>query len=99
MIDLTSVFTATIALVSAMVAAFVVPVLKRNLSAQDLNELLMWAEIAVSAAQQLYYNLDGATRKEHVREFLKSKGYDVDSKEVDAAIESAVIKLHNSLGI
>lgn len=99
MIDLTSVFTAAITLIFAVMAAFIVPVAKKNLSAQELEELLRWAQIAVTAAQQLYHNLDGSARKEYVREFLKSKGYDVDDKAVDAAIESAVLELHNKLGI
>ena len=99
MIDLTAVFTAAITLIFAVVTAFIVPVMKKNLSAQELEEMLRWAQIAVAAAQQLYHNLDGSVRKEYVREFLKSKGYDVDDKAVDAAIESAVLELHDKLGI
>ena len=32
-----------------------------------------------------------------VRAFLKSKGYDVDTDEVDQAIEAAVLRLHKEL--
>ena len=36
-------------------------------------------------------------RKEYVVRFLESKGYDVDTQEVDSAIEAAVLKLHQKL--
>lgn len=99
MIDLTPIVSAAILLVSAVITAFVIPVLKKNLSTQEMAELLKWAEIAVAAAQQLYYQADGKTRKQYVLDFLTGKGYDVNTKEVDSVIESAVLALHDKLGI
>ena len=61
------------------------------------KEMFKWVEIAVMAAQQLYHNLDGRMRKEYVVRFLERKGYDVDTQEVDSAIEAAVLKLHQEL--
>lgn len=97
MIDLTPVFNAFIALAAALVIAFVIPWIKRNTTQKDREELLKWVEIAVMAAQQLYYQLEGEKRKEYVRNFLNSKGYDVTSAEVDNAIEAAVLRLHREL--
>lgn len=97
MTDLTPVINAFIALVAALISAFVIPWLKRKTSQHDIEEMMKWIEIAVSAAQQLYYQLNGSERKEYVQQFLLSKGYDISSKEVDAAIESAVLKLHKEL--
>lgn len=97
MTDLTPVINAFIALVAALITAFVVPWIKRNTSAKDREELLKWVEIAVMAAQQLYHQLDGSKRKEYVLNFLREKGYDVASAEVDNAIEAAVLKLHQEL--
>ncbi len=97
MTDLTPVINAFIALIAALITAFVVPWIKRNTSAKDREELLKWVEIAVMAAQQLYHQLDGSKRKEYVLDFLREKGYDVTSTEVDNAIESAVLKLHQEL--
>lgn len=97
MTDLTPVINAFIALVATIITAFVVPWIKRNTSAKDREELLKWVEIAVMAAQQLYHQLDGSKRKEYVRDFLREKGYDVTSAEVDNAIEAAVLKLHQEL--
>lgn len=97
MTDLAPVINAFIALVAALVTAFVIPWIKRNTSAKDREELLKWVEIAVMAAQQLYHQLDGSKRKEYVLNFLQEKGYDVTSAEVDNAIEAAVLKLHQEL--
>lgn len=99
MIDITPVVNALIMLIAAIVTTFVIPLLKKNSSAQDLNEMLKWIDIAVMAAQQMYYMEDGARRKQYVMNFLAEKGYDVNSQAVDAAIESAVLKLHQELGV
>ena len=97
MTDLTPIINAAIALIAALISAFVIPWLKGKTSEQDREELLKWVEIAVAAAQQLYHQLEGAERKQYVRAFLASKGYDVKEHEVDNAIEAAVLKLHREL--
>ena len=56
-----------------------------------------WVDQAVAAAQQVLYSAPGQERKKMVRAFLKSKGYDVDTDEVDQAIEAAVLRLHKEL--
>ena len=50
MTDLTPIFNAVIALLAALVTAFVIPWLKRKTSAQEREDLLRWVEIAVAAA-------------------------------------------------
>lgn len=97
MTDLTPIINAVIALLAALISAFVIPWLKRKTNEQDRETLLKWVEIAVAAAQQLYHQLEGAERKQYVRAFLASKGYDVNDHEVDNAIEAAVLKLHREL--
>lgn len=97
MTDLTTVFSAAIALLTAAAAAVLMPWLKEKLSQQQLARLLKWVDIAVAAAQQLYFDRDGSRRKEYVLETLKRRGYDVDSAEIDSAIEAAVLRLHQQL--
>lgn len=97
MTDLTPVINAFIALVAALITAFVIPWIRRNTSAKDREELLKWVEIAVMAAQQLHYQLKGEERKQYVLDFLAQKGYDVSSEEIENAIEAAVLKLHQEL--
>lgn len=95
--DLTPVLNAAIALLAALISAFAIPWLRSRTSGQEREALLKWAEIAVAAAQQLYYTLDGEQRKEFVKDFLRDRGYDVSREEVDSAIEAAVLKLHREL--
>lgn len=97
MVDLTPILNATIALAAAFITAFVIPWLKRKTDEQEREELLKWVDIAVMAAQQLYHQQKGEQRKAYVLDFLAGKGYDVNSEEVDNAIEAAVLQLHQAL--
>lgn len=97
MTDLTPVINAAVALLAALITAFVIPWIRSKTTAQDRAELLEWVEIAVAAAQQLYHDLDGAARKQYVLDFLAEKGYYLEDKEVDNAIEAAVLRLHREL--
>lgn len=96
-IDITPIANALIALCAAVITVVIIPWFKAKRSTQERQELLKWVEIAVSAAQQLYHEFDGKKRKEYVLDFLESKGYSVDELEIDAAIEAAVLKLHQQL--
>lgn len=97
MIDLTAVLSGVVTLLTAIAASVLVPWLKGKLSQQRLTELLNWVDIAVQAAQQLYHTQKGSKRKEYVLQFLRDKGYDVDTQEMDSVIEAAVLKLHHQL--
>lgn len=97
MIDLTTVLEAVIALAVAIITAFVLPWLRSKTTAQDREELLKWVDIAVAAAQQLYHNLDGADRWDYALALLEERGYDVDERAVQDAVEAAVLKLHQGL--
>lgn len=97
MTDLTPVINAAVALLAALITAFVIPWIRRKTTAQDREEMLAWVEIAVAAAQQLYHNMNGAERKQYVKAFLASKGYDVKEEEINSAIEAAVLRLHRQL--
>ncbi|NBI11710.1 holin [Colidextribacter sp. OB.20] len=97
MTDLTPVINAFIALVAALITAFVIPWVKRNTTAQDREDFLRWVEIAVAAAEQLFYATQGPEKKEYVMQFLEEKGYTVSEDELNAAIEGAVLRLHRQL--
>lgn len=97
MTDLTPVINAFIALVAAVVTAFVVPWIKRNTSAKDREEFLKWVEIAVAAAEQLFYSTQGTEKKKFVVQFLEEHGFTFSESEINTAIEGAVLKLHQNL--
>lgn len=92
-IDYTQIIQAVIALVSVLITTFLVPYLKRKVSAQKLEELKKWVGIAVSAAEQLFGSKTGQQKKEYVLSFLLDKGIVFDAAEVAAMIEAEVYKL------
>lgn len=92
-IDYTQLIQAVIALASVLITTFIIPLLKRKLSAEKLEELKKWVGIAVSAAEQLYGSKTGQQKKEYVLSFLLDKGIVFDAAEVAAMIEAEVYKL------
>ena len=97
MTDLTPVINAVIALAAALITAFVIPWIKRNTSAKDREEFLKWVEIAVAAAEQLFYSTQGKEKKKFVVQFLQEQGFTFSESEIETAIEGAVLKLHQNL--
>ena len=92
-IDYTELIQAVIALVSVLITTFIIPLLKRKLSAEKLEELKKWVSIAVTAAEQLYGSKTGQQKKEYVLSFLIDKGIVFDAAEVATMIEAEVYKL------
>ena len=97
MLDITAILQALITLVALLISAFVIPWLRKKIGAEKMSEFLKWVDIAVRAAEQLYDSTMTVEKKQYVLSFLDSKGVKFTVAEVDAAIEAAVIKLHNEL--
>ena len=96
-IDLTSIANAVIALIAAIITAFVIPWIRSKTTAAQFEKIKMWVTVAVEAAEQLYTGSGrGAEKKAYVVEFLNGKGFKIDK--IDAAtldnlIEAAVFDL------
>ncbi len=89
--DITPVVNAVIALAAALVTAFVIPWIKSKTTAAQREEIEAWVNIAVVAAEQIYNGSGrGEEKKAHVVDFLKSKGFYVDTASINLMIESAV---------
>ena len=97
MYDLTPIALGAVIFFFGVLTVFVAPWLKAKLGAEKTAELLKWAGVAVKAAQQLYYHMDGETRLNHALSLLEEKGYDIESQEVLDAVEAEVLKLHRAL--
>lgn len=98
MIDLTTIMEAVITLIIAVVSAFVIPWLKRKISAGKLAEISEWVQIAVTAAEQIYNGPGrGEEKKAYVLKFLTDKGYTVDMAAIENLIEAAVYELPGKL--
>lgn len=91
--DFTVIIELVIALVSALITTFLIPILKEKLSIEKYEKLKMWVSVAVKAAEQLYGSKTGQQKKEYAVSFLLSKGLVFDVDEVTAMIESEVYKL------
>lgn len=91
--DFTPIIEILIALISAIITSFIIPILKQRLSAEKYENLKTWVGIAVKAAEQLYGSKTGKQKKEYVVSFLLSKGIVFDVDDVTALIESEVYKL------
>ncbi len=97
-IDLTAIIQAIITLMSTVITIYILPKVKSYLAAKLSNEqrenLKQWVRVGVAAAEQIYNKKGvGEQKKEYVISFLRSKGLEVDYKEIEALVESEVYKL------
>lgn len=94
MVDLTQVVVAILTLIISMVSAFLVPYLKTKIGAEKLENIRFWVNIAVEAAEQIYTGSGrGKEKKEYVLKFLQSKGFTLNTEEIENIIEAAVLNL------
>ena len=95
--DYTQIISAVIALISALVSAFLIPWLKTKIDANKLQTIKTYVEIGVKAAEQLYAATDGEEKKAYVNNFLAEHGIRFDVSTIDQLIEAAVLQLHHEL--
>ena len=95
--DYTQIISAVIALISALVSAFLIPWLKTKIDANKLQTIKTYVEIGVKAAEQLYAATDGEEKKADVINFLAEHGIRFDVSTIDQLIEAAVLQLHHEL--
>ena len=95
--DITNIIEALIAFLAAVIAAFVIPWIKKKSSAADIDDMLTWIRIAVAAAEQIYKELEGNDKLQYVLRYLSNKGYDVKCMDIQNAVEAEVLKLHSEL--
>lgn len=100
MIDLTPIMEAIIALVVAVITAFVIPWLKGKIDADKLEQIKLWVTVAVEAAEQLYNGTGrGEEKKAYVVKFLQEKVFTLDPDSLDKLIEAAVFNLPEYIGL
>lgn len=83
----------------ALIAAYVIPVLKNKLSDEKYGQLLEMINIAVRAAEQIYKESGmGKIKKEQVIDivtaWMTDHGIIISSKQLDQLIEAAVYELN-----
>lgn len=95
--NITEILEGIVYVLVAILSLVVIPAIKERVGAQNMANFLKWVDIAVAAAEQLYESTEGETKKEYVLNYLTMKGYAVDERELDMAIEAAVNRLHHEL--
>ncbi len=88
--DLTNIFNIIIALLGALITTFLIPYLNSKTTAQQQDNIMLWVDIAVSAAEQLFSSTQGEEKLEYVINYLETKSIYVTREE----IESSVYWLH-----
>lgn len=93
-IDLTQIASALITLIVGIVSAFLVPYLKNKLGNEKFETVRTWVGVAVEAAEMIYTGTGrGQEKKKYVMDFLSSKGFSINTEELDNLIEAAVLEL------
>ena len=96
--DLTPIMEAILALVAVMITYYLIPWIKMRTTAEQQAEINAWVKIGVMAAEQLFVGVGrGAEKKAYVMEFIQSKGYSIDTTELDKLIESAVLAVNKGV--
>ena len=94
MVDLTQIVVAVLTLVISLITAFLIPYLKTKVSAEKLDTIKFWVNIAVEAAEMIYVGTGrGQEKKDYVVQFLNSKGFTLNVAEIENLIEAAVMEL------
>lgn len=97
-IDLTQIIVALIGVLAAVITKFAIPYLTSKVGAEKRQEIVFWTKLAVEAAEKIFKEQGmGAAKKEYVKTFLEEKGFKLDEKEIDVAIESAVLEMQNAI--
>ena len=86
LIDLTPVFQAMIALLSALITYRLVPWLQGKLDEQQRAKVSAAIRVAVFAAEQLYGAGRGEEKLAYVTEYLRGKGSGIDRAEIEATV-------------
>lgn len=96
--DLTPIMEAVLALVAVLITYYLIPWIKTKTTSEQRAEINAWVKIGVQAAEQLFVGVGrGAEKKAYVMEFIQSKGYHIDTTELDKLIESAVLAVNKGV--
>lgn len=85
-INLTPILQAVIGLLAALITYRLIPWIKARTTTEQQAQLRAAVRIAVFAAEQIFGDGRGAEKMDYALNWLKEQGYDVDSREIEAAV-------------
>ena len=90
---------AIISIAGALVSAYVIPWIKANVSAKDLETITFWVRFAVRCADQLFTPEQWEQKKQYVMAYIIDKvaelGLKLTDEDINTLIEAAVNSLHH----
>ena len=95
--SITEIVTLVLKVLCFVLVAFVIPVVKKKYTQQELEAVNDKIMTYVQAADQIFGSEQGEEKKQWVRGRLAAHGIDVDLNIIDAEIEACVLMLHNAL--
>ena len=94
MVDLTPIISAVLTLIISLITAFLIPYIKAKTTDEQFKTIKLWVQVAVQAAEMLYVGSGrGEETKKYVVDFPNSKGFTLNTEDIENLIESAVLKL------
>lgn len=93
-INLTPILQAVIALLAALITYRLIPWIKSKTTTEQQVQLRAAVRVAVFAAEQIYGAGNGAEKMDYALKWLREQGYEIDSREVEAAVGECI----NALG-
>lgn len=98
MIDLTPLVLALLGVLGAIFVRYTVPYFKAKTTLEQQANIQTWVKLAVEAAEMIYREAGmGVQKFQYVVDFLKDKGFQLDTNEIKVLIESAVNEMKNGI--
>lgn len=85
-IDLTPIIQAVLGLLAALITARLIPFIKEKTSNEQRQRMAAAIRVAVFAAEQIFGAGHGAEKMDYALNYIRDMGFDVDSREVEAAV-------------
>ena len=96
-IDMTQVIVALIGLAGVVLSTVIIPLVRAKTTKQNWDNAMFWVKLAVQSAEQIYTGTGmGEKKKEFVEKFLAEHNIQLDSAQLDVAIEAAVKEIKDA---
>lgn len=90
---------AIISIAGALVSAYLIPWIKNNISAKDMETIIFWVRFAVRCADQLFTPEQWEQKKTYVMAYVvnmaKKIGLNLTEQDINILIEAAVNEIHH----
>lgn len=90
---------AIISIAGALVSAYLIPWIKNNISAKDMETIVFWVRFAVRCADQLFTPEQWEQKKQYVLGYIidmaAKLGIRLSEEDINVLIEAAVNEIHH----